>query len=68
METTKIIIDIISLVMAAVGVVMIYDSRRIAEKRFSYSDRNSITKTLKIVGFVLSIIGAIVIMIQSSIN
>lgn len=64
MEIGKIIIDIIALVIIAVGVVMVYDARRIAEKRFSYSDRNSMTRILKIVGFALSILGAIIIIIQ----
>lgn len=65
MEATNIIVKIIGLTIIAVGIIMIYDARKIAEKRFSYSDRNSITKTLKIVGFVVAMVGAIVIIIQT---
>ncbi len=63
MPILKILIQIISLIIVAIGVVMIYDARKLSKKWFSYEDRNSVVRILKIVGFILSVIGAIIIII-----
>ncbi len=64
MPILKILIQIISLIIVAIGVVMIYDARKLSKKWFSYEDRNSVVRILKIVGFILSVIGAIIIIIN----
>lgn len=64
MPILKIIIQIISLIVVAIGVVMIYDARKLSKKWFSFGDRNSSVKILKIVGFILAVIGALIVMIN----
>lgn len=53
----KIIVIILGLVIVAISVVMVYDARLIATKMFSSNEINETTKTLKIVGFVVLLIG-----------
>ncbi len=64
MPIVKIIIQIISLIVVAIGVIMIYDARKLSKKWFSFGDRNSSVKTLKIVGFILAIVGGIIVIIN----
>lgn len=42
------------------GVILIYDARPITKKLFSFGDQNEGTLGLKIVGFAVSIIGALI--------
>ena len=55
----KIILKIIGLTLVSVGVILIYDARIITKKTFSFGDQNEATLGLKIVGFLLSISGAV---------
>lgn len=55
----KIILKIIGLTLVSVGVILIYDARKITKKTFSFGDQNEATLGLKIVGFLLSISGAV---------
>ncbi len=67
MEILKIVIVLIGFILLAIGVVCIYDARKITQKRFSFGDRNEGAKILKIVGFIMSIVGSLVIIFQNSI-
>lgn len=53
----KIIVIILGLVIVAISVVLVYDARLIATEMFSSNEINETTKTLKIVGFVVLLIG-----------
>ena len=64
MEILKSIIQIVSLVVINIGVVMIYDARKISKKWFSFGDRNSSVKILKIIGFIIAIIGSLIIILN----
>ena len=55
------ILYIIGIVLAMVGVILIFDARPITKKMFSFGDQNDATLGLKLVGFVISIIGAILV-------
>ena len=57
------IVNIIGTVILMCGVILIYDARPIAKKRFSFGDQNDGVKGMKIVGFVLSVIGGLMILI-----
>ena len=57
----KIILILLSTIIIAISVTMIYDARTIAQKMFSSNETNETTKTLKIVGFVITIIGMSII-------
>ena len=57
----KIILILLSTIIIAISVTMIYDARMIAQKMFSSNETNETTKTLKMVGFVITIIGMSII-------
>ena len=56
----QIILIIISLLLITLGIVCIFDARVITKKMFSFGDQNEGSMGLKILGFILSIIGAII--------
>ena len=60
----KMILKIIGLVIVALGVIEIYDARSLSKNIFSYSDRNTSVKLLRICGFIMSIAGSIIIYMQ----
>ncbi len=57
----KFIFLIIGLILSVIGVIFIYDARSIATKLFSFGDKNEASAGLKILGFVMAMIGALVI-------
>ena len=57
----EIIINCIAFIMALLGVVMIYDARIITKKMFGFGDQNQAAWGLKILGFIITIIGALMI-------
>jgi len=64
MEMFNIIIKIIALIILALGVVMVYDARKLSKKWFSFGDRNGSTRILKIVGFIISIIASMIVILN----
>ena len=58
----KNIILIVDLIILAISVILIYDARKIAKQFFSTGRSNETTKTLKIVGFIVSIVGIAIIL------
>lgn len=65
METLNVVIKIIALIVIATGIVMIFDARKISKKLFGFNDQNSSVRILKIVGFLIAIVGGIVIILNS---
>lgn len=57
----NIILKIFALVMILSGVILIYDARILTKKFFSFGDQNEGSLGLKILGFILSIVGGIII-------
>ena len=53
------ILKIIGLILAVIGVIMIYDARIITKKYFGFGDQNEASLGLKILGFILIIIGGL---------
>lgn len=64
MNIVDIIVKIIGLIVSSIGVIMIFDARRIIEKRFSFNEKNSATRILKTLGLIIAIIGGLIIMIN----
>ncbi len=54
-------IKIILLIIIAIGVTAIFDARKIAEKYFSTQDINKQALLLKAVGFLVSVVSAIIL-------
>lgn len=57
------IVAIIGTIIAMCGIILIYDARHITKKIFSFGDQNEATLALKITGFIMSIIGGLLIML-----
>ena len=57
----EIILLIIGLALSTAGVILVYDARSITKKMFGFGDQNEATAGLKIVGFIMSIIGSLLI-------
>ena len=58
-----LIIKIIGLILISIGVIGVYDGRDLAKKFFSGSDKNASTNFLRIAGFMVAILGAVIIYI-----
>ena len=59
----EIFLKLVGVIIIAIGIVCVYDARKLVNKFFSSSDQNETTKTMKIVGFVVAIIGGILVLI-----
>ena len=57
----EIIIKLIALIIVLVGVLFIYDARILSERWFGFGDQNQVASGLKILGFVFTIIGGIIL-------
>ena len=57
----KVILIIIGLIIATIGVICIFDARVITKKMFSFGDQNEGSTGLKILGFLVSRTGALII-------
>ncbi len=52
---------LLGVIVCAIGVMLIYDARPIVKKFFSFGDENEASLGLKILGFLLVIIGALIV-------
>ena len=48
---------ILGIILVVLGVIFIYDARPITKKMFSFGDQNEATMGLKLMGFIISLIG-----------
>ena len=55
----QIILRIVAIILVAAGVVCIFDARVITKKAFSFGDQNEGSLGLKILGFIIAIVGAL---------
>ena len=46
-------------VIALVGSFLLFDSRRLVKKYFNFGEENDATKGMKVIGFILIIIGGL---------
>ncbi len=57
----KVIMMLISAIMILAGVILIYDARLITKKFFGFGDQNEGSSGLKILGFLIVIIGGLIL-------
>ena len=57
----SIVLKILGLLFLMAGVIMIYDARILTHNFFSFGDQNEATTGFKILGFVVCIIGGIIV-------
>lgn len=58
----NIILKLISLLIILAGVILIYDARKITKKFFSFGDQNEGATGLKMLGFLICIVGGIILL------
>ncbi len=58
----QIILSVVGAILSIIGVILIYDARIITMKMFSFGDQNEGAVALKIIGFIIGIIGGILIL------
>lgn len=54
------IMRIFAAIMLLLGIILIYDARLITKKFFGFGDQNDATSGLKILGFIVCIVGGII--------
>ena len=57
----EIIVKLIGTIIILIGVIMIYDARILTKKFFGFGDQNEASNGLKILGFVIAMIGGLII-------
>lgn len=57
----QIVLKLIGTLILLVGVILIYDARIITKKVFGFGDQNEATAGFKILGVLLSVVGAVII-------
>ena len=57
----KAIITLIAVIMILAGVTLIFDARIITKKFFGFGDQNEGSSGLKILGFLIAIIGGLIL-------
>ncbi len=57
----KVVMMLISAIMILIGVILIYDARLITKKFFGFGDQNEGSSGLKILGFLIVIIGGLIL-------
>ncbi len=57
----QIVIKMILALIILAGVIMIYDARIITKRFFSFGDQNEASSGLKILGFLIAIIGGLIL-------
>ncbi len=57
----KLFIKFIAVIILLIGVILIYDARIITKRFFGFGDQNEASSGLKILGFVLIIVGGLIL-------
>jgi hypothetical protein len=55
---------LLSLVFISCGVALVYDARNISLTKFKFGDVNDLTMGLKIFGYIVSILGLVILYVQ----
>jgi multisubunit Na+/H+ antiporter MnhG subunit len=59
----ELVFTILGLIFTTIGIISIYDARKLTKKLFSFQDINEGTKALKIFGLIISLIGLSIVFI-----
>ena len=57
----QVIMKLIAVLMLLGGVILIYDARIITKRFFGFGDQNEATSGLKILGFIIVVIGGLIL-------
>ena len=56
----QIILKLIGVILLLIGIILIYDARIITKKFFGFGDQNEGSTGLKLIGFIIAIVGGII--------
>ncbi len=56
----QVIIKLIAVIMVLLGIILIYDARIVTKKFFGFGDQNEASTGMKILGFIIVLLGAII--------
>ena len=56
----QIILKLIGAILLLIGIILIYDARIITKKFFGFGDQNEGSTGLKLIGFIIAIVGGII--------
>lgn len=57
----QVIVKLVGILMVLLGIVLIYDARIITKRFFGFGDQNDASSGLKILGFMIAIVGGLII-------
>lgn len=57
----QIVIKLIGIILVLIGVILIYDARILTKKFFGFGDQNEASSGLKILWFVIAIVGGLML-------
>ena len=58
----SLFLDIVGAIFVLIGIVLVYDARPITKKFFSFGDQNEGALGLKIIGFIFTVIGGVLLL------
>ncbi len=57
----QIVLKLIGIIIVLFGVILIYDARILTKKFFGFGDQNEASNGLKILGFIVAIVGGLIL-------
>ena len=57
----QLVVKLLGILMILMGIILIYDARIITKRFFGFGDQNEASSGLKILGFILAIIGGLIL-------
>ena len=57
----QIILKLIGSIIVLFGIILIYDARILTKKFFGFGDQNEASNGLKILGFIIAIVGGLIL-------
>ena len=57
----QIVLKLIGIIIVLFGVILIYDARILTIKFFGFGDQNEASNGLKILGFIIAIVGGLIL-------
>ena len=63
MNMLNTILNLIGIIIMAIGAVCVYDARKLTKKFFSSGDENTATRIFKIIGLIVFLIGCAIVFI-----
>ena len=58
----SLFLDIVGAIFVLIGIVLVYDARPITKKFFSFGDQNEGALGLKMIGFIFTVIGGLLLL------